>query len=205
MDEKIRNAIWLRDRGICQNCKREVFEIVDPYESVLEELSTLKEIPIFKWSKKCWKCQKVTPIVSYNFVAGYNFHLGDIEKLDKILMEKYSFVNQAFSKTMGSKVVANTCIHCGSLQGNWFVMEDLIEITTEGKDMEKSIDLILPNILTVEDLSIEKEGLRPYKKRLSIGHVHHKDGNREHNDPDNLILLCRGCHVRIHSRPRKNR
>lgn len=30
-------------------------------------------------------------------------------------------------------------------------------------------------------------------------HVHHIDGNREHNYEDNLILLCTGCHGKIHS------
>lgn len=30
-------------------------------------------------------------------------------------------------------------------------------------------------------------------------HVHHVDGNRNHNEHDNLILLCTTCHGRIHS------
>lgn len=29
-------------------------------------------------------------------------------------------------------------------------------------------------------------------------HVHHIDGNRQHNDMDNLILLCPDCHSKIH-------
>lgn len=31
------------------------------------------------------------------------------------------------------------------------------------------------------------------------GGVHHIDGHRGHNDPENLILLCNKCHGRIHS------
>jgi hypothetical protein len=33
-------------------------------------------------------------------------------------------------------------------------------------------------------------------------HVHHKDGNRENNDPANLITLCWHCHASIHATDR---
>lgn len=35
--------------------------------------------------------------------------------------------------------------------------------------------------------------------RSRHGHVHHMDGNREHNDPENLVLLCSSCHLKVHS------
>lgn len=28
--------------------------------------------------------------------------------------------------------------------------------------------------------------------------VHHKDGNRKNNEPDNLVVLCRNCHREVH-------
>jgi len=202
MDYELRNRIWVRDRGICQNCKRKLFQ--DPYKVIVEELSTLKGIPIFKWSKKCWKCQRETPIVTYDFTVGYSFRLGDIEKLNKILMQRYPFVKKMLSKTMGTEVIANTCVHCGSLQGNWFVGEDLIEMATDGVDMNKLVDLVLPNNLTFQDLPIEKQEISPFRVRLSIGHIHHKDGNPKNDDSDNLVLLCRDCHEKIHSRMDKN-
>lgn len=30
--------------------------------------------------------------------------------------------------------------------------------------------------------------------------IHHLDGNHDNNDPDNLMLLCNGCHTRRHIR-----
>ena len=32
------------------------------------------------------------------------------------------------------------------------------------------------------------------------GHVHHRDGNRAHNDQDNLLYLCYLCHGKVHSK-----
>ncbi|MCK4483016.1 HNH endonuclease [Candidatus Bathyarchaeota archaeon] len=193
MDHKLRYDIWTRDEGVCQNCKRKLSR--DPYEEIIKELSNLKEIPIFKWSKKCWKCQKETPIVSYDFTVGFSFHLGDVEKLDQILMQKYPFVKRTFSKTRREEVIANTCVHCGSLQGNWFIMEDLINMAYN-RDM-KLIDLVLSNNLTAEDLHINREDCKP--TMTSLGHIHHKDGNPRNNDPSNLILFCRDYHAKIHS------
>lgn len=31
-----------------------------------------------------------------------------------------------------------------------------------------------------------------------ILNVHHKDYNPQNNQPDNLVVLCRDCHVRLH-------
>ena len=28
--------------------------------------------------------------------------------------------------------------------------------------------------------------------------IHHKDGNRDNNEKDNQLILCKPCHIRIH-------
>ena len=194
MDDELRNRIWSRDKGVCQNCQKKLF--AGPYEKVVEKLSSLKEIPIYKWFKECWKCQKETPLVTYDFEGFFStFHIGDIEKLDRVLMQKYSFVKKTFSKTMGCEVIANTCVHCGSLQGNWYVMEDLLEMPNN-KNMNELIDIVLPNNLTFEDLhDPENFNPEPFLLKFSIGYIHHKDGNPENNSPENLVLLCSKCHA----------
>lgn len=209
MDDKLRNSVWDRDKGVCRICKRELTMVSKPSDAkdfVAKGLLALEEIPIFKWSKKCWKCGRKTPVVSYNLEVGYNCSIGDIEKLDHALMEKYPFVRPTFSKTMGCITIANTCIHCRSLQGNWFIREDLLEMPYE-INMSKLVDFKLPNNLSVEDLLPEEElepaEAKPVEVRFSIGHIHHKDLNWENNSPENLILLCRDCHFKLHSQEGK--
>jgi hypothetical protein len=205
MNDKIRNNIWKRDKGICQNCQKQLYKEIDPYEELIEELLSLTNIPIYRWSKECWKCHKQTDIVTYGFALEYNYHIGDLEKIDNELMKQFPFVKKVFSKTMETKIVANTCIYCGALQGNWFVMEDIIQMRSSDFDMNKLKEKEIPNPLKFEDLLIEKEELNPYQEKLPlIAHVHHIDTNRENNDMQNLILLCRECHVMVHSKIRNS-
>lgn len=32
--------------------------------------------------------------------------------------------------------------------------------------------------------------------------VHHIDGNKQNNEPENLVTLCVGCHLRLHGKSR---
>jgi 5-methylcytosine-specific restriction endonuclease McrA len=197
MDLGIQNAVWERDRGICRNCGRKVTKTIDTVKDTTERLSSIKEIPVFRWSNECWKCGKETPIVTYHLDVNANHHIGDIPKLDATLARKYPFVKKTFSKTMGCEVTANTCIHCGSLQGNWFTAEDLFEKLSSEDDMNKLIDTLLPNNLSYSDLLTDPEDRQVFELKSSAGHVHHKDGNWKNDDFDNLVLLCRDCHLRM--------
>lgn len=63
---------------------------------------------------------------------------------------------------MKEEVTANTCVNCGALQGNWFVMEYLIGMEVEGQKMDELVDMTLSNDLKFEDLLIEREELASY-------------------------------------------
>jgi len=118
--------IWERDKGICQNCDKKLYKSINPYEETLNFLKMVKEIKIYKVSWECWKCKEETTIVSYCLRWYHSFTIGELQKLDKLLMEHYPFVKKVFSKTRGEKVIANICIHCKALQGNWFVWEHFL-------------------------------------------------------------------------------
>ncbi len=197
MNYRLRNEVWERDHESCQECNKNLYKIetIEPFKEISEELYARKELFIYKWETDCWKCKKKTTKVSYFLDRPFSYHIGDIEKLDKILMEKYPFVKKVFSKTRGEEVIANTCIHCGRLQGNWFITEEIIlDLVNEG--LENYVDIKIPITLTPEDLDISEEDPH-YKERVDIerfGHVHHIDGDRSNNKLENLILLCPSCH-----------
>lgn len=90
------------------------------------------KIPIYMWDAHCWKCGLYTPHVSYYFECGscegLSHHIGDLPLLDKKLTEFYFFIKKTYSYTMQEDIIANTCIHCESLQGNFFILEELIEM-----------------------------------------------------------------------------
>lgn len=200
MDDKLRHEIWQRDQSTCQKCKRKLFDIEDLKETTSNALRSIDEIPVYKWSRECWKCGKETPAVSYYLELNFFYSIGEIEKLDRFLRENYSFVKEKYSKTMGRRVIANVCVHCGSLQGNWFISREIFEMCVDDIDFVKLIDQTIPNTLIVQDLP-NGHDLGLIKRRLTeLGEVHHKDGNPENDNPDNLILLCVKCHGKIPKR-----
>lgn len=54
-----------------------------------------------------------------------------------------------------------------------------------------------------QKLILERTATCERCKRFPVEVIHHKDRNRRNNNPDNLILLCRGCHIHIHKDMRK--
>jgi hypothetical protein len=177
-------------------CNKELFEVVDLYQEALDELASIREIPIYKWLKKCWSCGKETPVVTYDFMDFVFYPIGSIEKLDLFLRQKYPFVKTKYSSTMELDVVTNICVHCEELQGNWFIMEDFREMQMNEVDFSKLIVQKIPNTLTIEDLHDDSEFGLVRRENRELGEVHHKDGNPHNDDPDNLILLCLNCHAK---------
>ncbi len=110
-------------------CNR--FENADEYSK--NHVCHRTKIPIYQWDGRCWKCGKITPHVSYDFDCGSSHHIGDLSLLDKKLMELYPFIKRVYSHAMKQEVIANTCIHCGSLQGNFFILEELVEMASSGE------------------------------------------------------------------------
>lgn len=99
----------------------------------------------------CWKCGRPTRVIGlgigefihifddidgpqYEFIeddSDEELHLAWTEceedippKLRRYLMETYS-VKMGYSKTLGRQCFANHCDHCGALQGNWFLFNEV--------------------------------------------------------------------------------
>jgi hypothetical protein len=116
-------------------------------------MGELPKIAVIKYHKKCWNCSKETPIVTYDIVWDYNYKIGDQPKLDEQLMNKYSFVKKRYSKSHDQEVVCNVCEHCDSIQGNYFIMEDLIEMAyINEKEKKDMIDSYIEDNTTDEEV-----------------------------------------------------
>ena len=197
-DSEIRRNVWKRDRGICKDCRIKLYEEFNITKDAINAVNlSLCKVDILKYEKPCWKCNKLTSIVTYDEYLGGNLHIGDVEKIDKILEEKYPFVKKVFSKTQEREVIANICIHCGSTQGNFFIIEDFVDKS----QLNYSIDATIETNLKPEDFGLDESN--PYIEEEEIegfAEVHHIDKNRENNNLNNLILLCKGCHLKRHSK-----
>lgn len=115
-------------------------------------------IRIYRWNRECYKCGNVTPVYSYYLNCDlewfYNIELtgipdvglADIEYVDKILSTKIPTIKMRHSQITNSKYMANTCEHCGALQGRNYVVDDPHEIIEDlwiNKNMEKYLYAIL--------------------------------------------------------------
>ena len=46
---------------------------------------------------------------------------------------------------------------------------------------------------------LERDGYKCQRCGYAFLEIHHIDGNRWNNDPNNLVTLCRKCHFEIHA------
>ena len=122
--------------------------IVDTFQN---DASELERIRIFRWMVECGNCNKLTPYISYfiGFQGVILGTIGEIPKLDNLLLEKSSIIGKKKSEYTGDTVVANLCIHCGHIQEDSFILDEIIH----NVDID-NIDGYLPNILTNEDFPI---------------------------------------------------
>ncbi len=121
-------------------------KIANFVEWLPEQADMIIKAPILvaKNSSRCWKCGKETPLIAMgglNFImqnySGDNskkiewsqvsnrlFLFSNITYLPKqiidIIQSQYSSFKLTYSRTVQGKYWANTCIHCNSLQGDFF-------------------------------------------------------------------------------------
>ncbi|MHA1274567.1 MAG: hypothetical protein ACTSQS_14175 [Promethearchaeota archaeon] len=99
----------------------------------LDEWSEMEALRVYKWYVNCWKCRKETPHISYYVVISGNLCIiGDLPELDELLKKEYPFVKKVFSQSCGEKLIANTCVHCGALQENSFILDEIIRLALIG-------------------------------------------------------------------------
>lgn len=141
-DVKNAGAIWIPD--IKTWAVPDSIEDLNPFRPWLpENEGFIVKYPhvVAKSSRYCWKCNKETPLIA---LGAKNFFLLEYETNDTgiwtryehpvlfsditlieadflaELQRRFSFFQFTYSKTQEQKVWANICIHCKSLQGDYF-------------------------------------------------------------------------------------
>lgn len=126
-----------------------------PYQFVLKYIEKYG-VNIYCWKRKCYKCGKETRVYSYYIghdllsideYLGSHFGfigLGDISYIDKICKNFIPTIKECYSKTLMESYIANTCEHCGALQGKFHTVDDPHELY---------------------NAIFEKDGLKPYLNR----------------------------------------
>ncbi len=137
---------------------------------------------ILEGQRQCWKCGQSTRVVGlgvgeyihifdvgdgpqYELVEDYidpgeELHLAWTEceedippKLWKYLKEKYS-VKTGYSKTINGMSFANHCDHCGALQGNYFVFDEVdspLTLFVEGDELAEQASKLKVFMIPIDD------------------------------------------------------
>ena len=128
-------------------------------------------LKIYRWEKVCYKCGKKIPVYSYYLdydladfdeifsMRGPTVGLGDLSYIDESLSNEIPNIQMRYSKTTNSKYMANTCEHCGAIQGRNYVVDDPHEIIGElwhNRDMEK----FLFKKLEIKDVTPLKDDIK---------------------------------------------
>lgn len=94
---------------------------------------------VYCWNIVCWKCRKPTKVFSYfplydlslydeHFGYCMGIGLGSIPAMDSYMIDHYQNIKIMYSRTTNSSYAANSCEHCGALQGRNYVVDDPHEI-----------------------------------------------------------------------------
>lgn len=201
MDERTRKLVWERDTGSCQHCKKQLsfLQETDYYDELMQCLQDIKTVPVFKFTWQCWNCKQQTAVVTYDLLIDCSYAIGSLEKLDVQLMPKYPLVKKVFSHTMNREVIANTCAHCGIIQGNHFIDEHILNLKCCGNETDMHEVGLLCNNLHFEDLSVTRDELTNTREMKLPSEIHHIDRDRSNDTPQNLVLLCQACHLKLHA------
>lgn len=204
LNDKTWSQVRERDDWTCQDCKKQMYTMFDPVKEREEariKLLSFKDFPVYRYYKECWKCKERTQILSYFFFLAYNHTIGNVEKLDLQMLEKFELIKKVHSYTMECEVIANVCEHCQALQGNWFVSDDINRILFTPDEIKETPDLPvverLQNNLTLDDTNFETSEVH---KIFTGGEVHHINKDRTNNQLSNLVFLCRKCHLKRHNK-----
>lgn len=136
-------------------------------------------IAIYELEIECWKCHKPIKIISY--FPYFDFctidpdllkidklsiiRLSVLEKVDEKLQNDYIHVKKTYSKKAGYSYVANTCQHCGALQGSTISLQNVFEKLNEAFKM-KGVNQYITKRLVIDENVLSREEWRQVVNEL---------------------------------------
>ena len=169
-EEILKNKLSEKQDHLCFQCGIKLYNINE-------------DIPIRKWSKTCWKCNKQTEVLSYILEENeFGSVIGSHKIVDEILKNEYPHIDTVFSKTLGRRLIGNKCNHCGAYQGKYYIEHELV----------------WDAVLYYYDNSYDD--CFPIERILSPGHLIYLDHNNENRDINNSALVCYDCDKKINKK-----
>ncbi|TFG22413.1 MAG: leucine-rich repeat domain-containing protein [Promethearchaeota archaeon] len=115
------------------------------------DIKKINNFKMYKWNLECYRCYKKVPVATYYFYQNYFHNLGDIEKLDKKMIEIYPFIKYKYDKEIGKKEVANYCVYCGIKLNNGYLIREFLRELRKHK-LRNYVDKEILNNLKEKDL-----------------------------------------------------
>jgi hypothetical protein len=128
----------------------------------------------------CWSCKKATRVYTW---PGHEMWAKDGPERGRPATLK-----RLFSRTAGVEYLANTCEHCGRIQGDFFLFME-----SSGPFAYRDVARMSCYVCGYQDAEwLEKTGRR---RKL---HIHHVNWNHKDNSSGNRVWLCERCHIEVH-------
>lgn len=166
------HKVWKRSDGFCENCNKQLYENKE-----------IKEVIIEKWTEhQCWKCGEVGTVITIKD----QLWLQDT-RVGKILSEEFPFFYKTKRKLKAEPYYANHCLKCKALQGDWFILEWIIDESIEEKKKAKIQTIELPFVWKTVTLPTDIQVYNQNEKSLV-------------SSLKNIKLLCKECYDEISKR-----
>jgi hypothetical protein len=119
----------------CEHCKKPVYRVIKAPKEI--------DIEVWEWKTLCWKCSKETSVIwpsreSSDFM-NESLTPETFKNLPAELQKIFPFFKIVEKKTMETIGYGNTCSQCGAYQGDWYVGDELLEVSYRPEKVKKNL------------------------------------------------------------------